>query len=653
MAFHQLQLQRQRASEEGSGREQQTSRQRSSGTLGSFLNMKPVLLLTALTALAVKAVWTLPLDACGGKPADLVFIVDSSSSIWPKHFREHVLTFLHEVIDMLDVGPHEMQTRVGAVTFSDQVYLEFYLKRFMDKEQLLERVKQIRYRGGNTDTHEAIQFVDRSLFRPENGGRSDVTRMVVIITDGESRMAKETVAAAESLKSKNVTVFAIGVGNQIDVAELRAMASQPSSEFVFEVTNFQALSGIKKELVTRTCKACINRPADVYFVLDSSSSIWVHDFETSMLQFVRNVIDIYDIGADRTRVGIITFSDKPRTVFGLEAHVQKEELLKAVNSKSVKYEPGLTYTAEALQTARMNLFQEGRQNADHVLILITDGQSKDPNATLMTAHAAHEDGVTVFTVGVGSGVDVGELHGVASKPSEDFTFMVDDFKGLDSYKAILAARTCGANATLVPPVRPPVNSSHTCKMNHADIIFAYDWSMLGGVVSTQIISTIHRVSATFDVMAADVTFGSVTSSQCVEQYNMRLSESLELSKQVRSVVRTQQSQMTSVLKNLRISGFSVQNGHRVTAKKVAIIVLDAGSTNKLALVASEAARMRSDDIEVFVITSGRQGGQLVNDIVSEPKDHHIIQLPGLDFSNHAYASDKIVEFLCGDNSAWL
>lgn len=184
-------------------------------------------------------------------------------------------------------------------------------------------------------------------------------------------------------------------------------------------------------------------------------------------------------------------------------------------------------------------------------------------------------------------------------------------------------------------------------MNHADIIFAYDWSMLGGVVSTQIISTIHRVSATFDVMAADVTFGSVTSSQCVEQYNMRLSESLELSKQVRSVVRTQQSQMTSVLKNLRISGFTVQNGHRVTAKKVAIIVLDAGSTNKLALVASEAARMRSDDIEVFVITSGRQGGQLVNDIVSEPKDHHIIQLPGLDFSNHTYASDKIVEFLCG------
>ncbi|XP_025078043.1 collagen alpha-1(XXII) chain-like [Pomacea canaliculata] len=322
--------------------------------------------------------------------------------------------------------------------------------------------------------------------------------MVVIITDGESRMARRQWLLPSHCQSKNVTVFAIGIERFIVGSCASASTTTPAATTTTTLTTTTTQSSTTTTTTPTTTTtipttttptttttipttttttpttmtttstsettepndiqgdtdtaACINRPADVYFVLDSSSSIWVHDFETSMLQFVRNVIDIYDIGADRTRVGIITFSDKPRTVFGLEAHVQKEELLKAVNSKSVKYEPGLTYTAEALQTARMNLFQEGRQNADHVLILITDGQSKDPNATLMTARAAHEDGVTVFTVGVGSGVDVGELHGVASKPSEDFTFMVDDFKGLDSYKAILAARTCGANATLVPPI---------------------------------------------------------------------------------------------------------------------------------------------------------------------------------------------------------
>lgn len=85
----------------------------------------------------------MPLDGCGGKPADVVFIVDVSSSIWPKHFREHILTFLHDVIDTLDVGRGVNQTRVGAVTFSDNVQLEFYLHHFLEKDKLLNRVKQV------------------------------------------------------------------------------------------------------------------------------------------------------------------------------------------------------------------------------------------------------------------------------------------------------------------------------------------------------------------------------------------------------------------------------------------------------------------------------------------------------------------------------
>lgn len=81
--------------------------------------------------------------------------------------------------------------------------------------------------------------------------------------------------------------------------------------------------------------ACLNRPADVYFVLDSSSSIWIHDFQTNVLGFVRDVIDIFDVSRESTRVGVITFSDTPRTVFGLDSHVHKDELLKVCASYKV------------------------------------------------------------------------------------------------------------------------------------------------------------------------------------------------------------------------------------------------------------------------------------------------------------------------------
>nr|KAG5708598.1 hypothetical protein BaRGS_033019 [Batillaria attramentaria] len=681
--------------------------------------------------LVVVSVSSAPLDGCGGKPADLVFIVDSSSSIWPKHFREHVLSFLHSVVDMLDVGPGEKQTRVGAVTFSDDVFLEFHLNHYLEKSKLLDRVSQIKSRGGNTDTHEALQFVDKELFLPENGARPDVARVVVVITDGESRKAQETLEAARALRDHGATIFAIGVGSKIDVQELRAMASEPSSEFVYEVTNFAALSSIKSELVIKTCKvttteapttttttvpptttttttttpttttttpttttttepttttttptttttttpttttrrpkptttrkptpmindqgdvdtvACINRPADVYFVLDSSSSIWSVHFKQDVLGFVRDVVDIFDIGVDKTRVGVITFSDEPRTVFGLSSYLHKDKLLKAVNPENVKYTPGLTFTAEALQQARHNLRSEGRRDVDHVIILLTDGQSKDPNATLAIARAARNEGVTMFAVGVGEGVDYGELHAVATQPSEDFTFTVDDFGSLSTIKSAVAARTCGSNATQMPPVKPVGDSSSPCDMQNADIIFAYDWNMLGGIVSTQITSTLHRVSATFSAMSSDVTIGTMTSSSCVEQKQTRLAGNLEFSKHVRTTVRSQQSRLASILKDVRVSGFSNQNGHRVSARKVLVAVLDPSSTSKLTQIANEAAKIRSDDVEVFVVTSGRQGGQLVHDIVSDSTQDHIIHLPALDFSNYAFASDRIVNSLCG------
>ena len=182
-------------------------------------------------------------------------------------------------------------------------------------------------------------------------------------------------------------------------------------------------------------------------------------------------------------------------------------------------------------------------------------------------------------------------------------------------------------------------------MQHADILFAYDSHMLGGIVTAQVTSTLHRVSATFDAMSADVTVGTVTSSTCVEQTSSPLFGSLAFGKYARSVVRSQQSRITSILKSVRVSGFSARNGHRVSARKVLVMLLDPSSTSRLTQVAHEAGKIRGDDVQVFVVTSGRQGGQLVHDIVSEPG--HVIQLPAFDFSNYAFASDTIVGSICG------
>ena len=52
---------------------------------------------------------------------------------------------------------------------------------------------------------------------------------------------------------------------------------------------------------------CVGKVADVFFVLDSSSSIYVEDY-SQVLDFVRQVITRFDVSRDDTRIGALTFS---------------------------------------------------------------------------------------------------------------------------------------------------------------------------------------------------------------------------------------------------------------------------------------------------------------------------------------------------------
>lgn len=51
---------------------------------------------------------------------------------------------------------------------------------------------------------------------------------------------------------------------------------------------------------------CGGKTADIMFLLDSSSSILYKDF-IKELNFTKNVVKLFDIGEDKTRVGLISF----------------------------------------------------------------------------------------------------------------------------------------------------------------------------------------------------------------------------------------------------------------------------------------------------------------------------------------------------------
>ncbi|KAL8615176.1 hypothetical protein ACOMHN_064308 [Nucella lapillus] len=188
---------------------------------------------------------------------------------------------------------------------------------------------------------------------------------------------------------------------------------------------------------------CGNKPADVAFLLDSSNSIWRPDFRRQ-IDFVADVARMFQIGPNATRVGLLTYNDHVNLHFNLKRYDRKRNLLRAI--RRVQQDSGyVTATDLAIKFARTYLFKSkggGRQGVVKIIIVITDGKSRNKLRTLIEASRAKRSNVHLFAIGVGHAVNNGELARMASRPSGDYFFQVAGYSALVSLKKILAIKTC-------------------------------------------------------------------------------------------------------------------------------------------------------------------------------------------------------------------
>ena len=114
------------------------------------------------------------------------------------------------------------------------------------------------------------------------------------------------------------------------------------------------------------------------------------------------------------------------------------------------------YSSDALRTARETVL-DGDQlrrayprppRVPRTVVLVTGGPSDDPRTTAAEAAVVRDLGVHVFAVGVGPSVDRELLERVASRPSNDFTYLVDDADGLESVAEQLAASICSRKSVI-------------------------------------------------------------------------------------------------------------------------------------------------------------------------------------------------------------
>ncbi|KAM7404239.1 hypothetical protein PAMP_011606 [Pampus punctatissimus] len=188
-----------------------------------------------------------PFECNSDAAADIVLLVDGSWSIGRTNFRR-VRDFLEGLMTPFHIGPNHIQ--IGLTQYSGDPRTEWQLNNFTTKDQLLEAVRNFRYKGGNTFTGQALLHVMEENMRAEAGARSDTPFFLVLLTDGKSQ--DDAIAAANRLKNAGVEIIAVGVKNA-DEAELRQVASEPVDLNVYNVNDFPLLSKLVSRLVHILC----------------------------------------------------------------------------------------------------------------------------------------------------------------------------------------------------------------------------------------------------------------------------------------------------------------------------------------------------------------------------------------------------------------
>ncbi|XP_044097848.1 collagen alpha-3(VI) chain isoform X3 [Neovison vison] len=178
------------------------------------------------------------------KKADIVFLLDGSINFRRDSFQE-VLRFVSEIVDTLYEGGDSIQ--VGLVQYNSDPTDEFFLKDFSTKEQIIDAINKVVYKGGrHANTKVGIEHLRVNHFVPEAGSRLDqrVPQIAFVITGGKS--VEDAQEASLALTQKGVKVFAVGVKN-IDSEEVGKIASNSATGF--RVGNVQELSELSEQVL--------------------------------------------------------------------------------------------------------------------------------------------------------------------------------------------------------------------------------------------------------------------------------------------------------------------------------------------------------------------------------------------------------------------
>ncbi|XP_048588340.1 uncharacterized protein LOC5512415 isoform X2 [Nematostella vectensis] len=185
---------------------------------------------------------------------DLAFLIDGSKSIEDagKGNFKRCLDFVKRIALSFDISASG--THIGIVTFATDPTVELEFDQSFDNTSIATIIDNIRNPDALTFTGKALETVKKDLF--EKSQRANVHHMLIVLTDGRSWDAVQE--PAKQLKESGVTLYAVGVGQDYDLEQLKDIASNPDED-VF-TAGFADLDTLVDKIRNKACNEALLPP---------------------------------------------------------------------------------------------------------------------------------------------------------------------------------------------------------------------------------------------------------------------------------------------------------------------------------------------------------------------------------------------------------
>eukprot|EP00039_Didymoeca_costata_P024589 m.10768 g.10768 ORF g.10768 m.10768 type:complete len:403 (+) comp4316_c0_seq1:85-1293(+) len=186
-----------------------------------------------------------PQQATCAARMNVVFLLDGSGSIQSSDWTKD-LQFVNSMLDRFTMSKDAVMAGVVQFSSSTQTSCSFGA----DKSTLQGCVSKISQMKTGTNTAAGINAAASML----QSGPSADHNLIILITDGKSNEGSDPATAARNAESSaKAEVYGIGVGSDIDAAQLKSIVTQPASTHYFTVSNYDELNKIMDKVAANSC----------------------------------------------------------------------------------------------------------------------------------------------------------------------------------------------------------------------------------------------------------------------------------------------------------------------------------------------------------------------------------------------------------------